>query len=27
LLGGLASGVPDLGENHRRYILESLSRE
>lgn len=27
LLGGLASGVPDLGEDHRRYILESLSRE
>ncbi len=27
LLGGLESGVPDLGENHRTYILESLSRE
>lgn len=27
LLGGLESGVPDLGENHRAYIIESLSRE
>lgn len=27
LLGGLESGVPDLGEEHRTYILESLSRE
>ncbi len=27
LLGGLESGLPDLGENHRTYILESLSRE
>ncbi len=27
LLGGLQSGVPDLGENHRTYVIESLSRE
>jgi metal-responsive CopG/Arc/MetJ family transcriptional regulator len=26
LLGSLESGVPDLAENHRRYILESLRR-
>jgi hypothetical protein len=24
LLGSLSSGVPDLAENHRAYILESL---
>jgi len=24
LIGSLGSGVPDLAENHRRYILESL---
>ena len=24
LLGSLESGVPDLAEHHRRYILESL---
>lgn len=24
LIGSLESGVPDLAENHRRYILESL---
>ncbi|MFQ5547107.1 MAG: CopG family transcriptional regulator [Gammaproteobacteria bacterium] len=27
LLGGLESGVPDLGENHRAYVIESLTRE
>jgi metal-responsive CopG/Arc/MetJ family transcriptional regulator len=27
LLGAFDSGVPDLAENHRAYILESLSRE
>ncbi len=27
LLGGLESGIPDLGENQRAYIIESLSRE
>lgn len=26
LLGSLESGVPDLAENHRRYVLESLRR-
>lgn len=26
LLGGLESGIPDLGENHRSHIIESLSR-
>ena len=26
LLGSLESGVPDLAENHREYILESLRR-
>ena len=26
LLGSLASGVPDLAENHRKYVLESLNR-
>ncbi len=26
LLGALDSGVPDLAENHRAYILESLKR-
>lgn len=24
LLGSLESGIPDLAEDHRRYILESL---
>lgn len=24
LIGSLESGVPDLAENHRRYVLESL---
>lgn len=24
LLGSLESGVPDLAENHRKYVLESL---
>jgi len=24
LIGSLESGIPDLAENHRRYILESL---
>ena len=24
LLGSLESGIPDLAENHRRYVLESL---
>ncbi len=27
LLGSLESGMPDLAENHRRYVLESLRRE
>ena len=27
LLGSLESGLPDLAENHRRYVLESLTRE
>jgi metal-responsive CopG/Arc/MetJ family transcriptional regulator len=27
LLGSLESGVPDLAEDHRRYVLESLRRE
>ncbi|MCB1035989.1 MAG: ribbon-helix-helix protein, CopG family [Acidobacteria bacterium] len=26
LLGSVDSGVPDLAEDHRRYILESLRR-
>ena len=26
LLGSLDSGVPDLAERHREYILESLKR-
>ena len=26
LLGSLESGVPDLAERHRQYVLESLSR-
>ena len=26
LLGSLASGVPDLAEHHRKFILESLNR-
>lgn len=26
LLGSLASGIPDLAERHREYILESLKR-
>jgi metal-responsive CopG/Arc/MetJ family transcriptional regulator len=26
LLGSLESGVPDLAERHREYVLESLSR-
>jgi len=26
LLGSLESGVPDLAENHRHYVLESLRR-
>lgn len=26
LIGSLDSGVPDLAENHRAYILESLKR-
>jgi len=25
LLGSMASGVPDLAERHRKYILESLN--
>lgn len=24
LIGSVESGIPDLAENHRRYILESL---
>jgi Arc/MetJ-type ribon-helix-helix transcriptional regulator len=24
LIGSLESGIPDLAENHRKYILESL---
>lgn len=27
LLGALESGVPDLAEDHRRYVLESLRRD
>ena len=27
LLGSLDSGVPDLAEHHRRYLLESMTRE
>jgi metal-responsive CopG/Arc/MetJ family transcriptional regulator len=27
LLGSLESGLPDLAEDHRRYVLESLARE
>ncbi len=26
LIGSLASGVPDLAEKHRAYIIESLRR-
>ena len=26
LIGSLASGVPDLAERHREYVLESLTR-
>lgn len=26
LIGSLESGIPDLGEQHRAYIIESLSR-
>lgn len=26
LIGSLETGVPDLAENHRSYILESLKR-
>lgn len=26
LLGALDTGVPDLAENHRMYVLESLKR-
>jgi metal-responsive CopG/Arc/MetJ family transcriptional regulator len=26
LLGTVASGVPDLARNHRRHVLESLTR-
>jgi metal-responsive CopG/Arc/MetJ family transcriptional regulator len=26
LIGGLESGVPDLAERHRSYIIESLRR-
>jgi len=26
LLGSLESGIPDLAEDHRRYVLEALSR-
>jgi len=26
LLGSLESGVPDLAENHRQYLIESLRR-
>ncbi len=27
LLGSLESGLPDLADEHRRYVLESLARE
>ena len=27
LIGSLASGVPDLAEKHRAYIIESLRRD
>lgn len=27
LLGSLESGVPDLAENHRAYVLKSLRRD
>ena len=26
LIGGLASGIPDLGKNHRKYLLERLKK-
>lgn len=26
LIGSLASGIPDLAERHREYVLESLRR-
>jgi metal-responsive CopG/Arc/MetJ family transcriptional regulator len=26
LIGALDSGVPDLAENHRKYLLESIRR-
>ena len=26
LVGSLESGIPDLAEHHREYVLESLSR-
>ena len=26
LIGSLETGVPDLAENHRTYVLESLTR-
>ncbi len=26
LIGCLDSGIPDLAENHRKYIIESLTR-
>lgn len=26
LLGSLESGIPDLAERHREYVIESLSR-
>jgi hypothetical protein len=26
LIGSLESGIPDLAENHRRYILKSLTK-
>lgn len=27
LIGSLASGVPDLAERHREYVLETLQRD
>ncbi len=26
LLGSVASGIPDLGKNHRKYLLERLKK-
>jgi len=26
LIGGVATGVPDLGESHRKYLIERMRR-